>query len=267
MSEARVQSESGAMQESVIDSGWIRPEHREQHVGNIFDDRSLNQRIGDANWKPVMPSEPEHPHDAKIDSLEREVARKKRDEEFSKLRTTEERALYTLREQRESDFQAAEQKAAEKKWLKDQSEPLARLAEIRQAMAESDAGVFNIRDVVKIDQTRKQFSTFGADLKAANKMLSEVEQRFSAVIEQEQLRINAQLMGMQNKMDALKSKLRTTQQPEETESEFDAKLREAVEFQRTLRALEDAGRDDEAQQLVREAVAKREARKAGTANE
>jgi hypothetical protein len=261
---SEIENPDGTKQTTTINANYIPPEHRATNVGNIVDNRSLNQRIGDANFSVVYPKP--DPHDAKIDALEREVARKKRDEEFSKLRTTEERALYTLREQREADFQGAERKAAEKQWLKDQSEPLNRLNELREAMASADAGTFSIQSIVKIDQARKQFSTYGADLKVGQKMLSEIEQHFAAVIEQEQLKIAAQLAGLENKKSALLAKLQTTvKEPEE--SEFDRKLREAVDFQRTLRALEDAGRDDEAQQLVREAVAKREARKAGTANE
>lgn len=264
MSQARVQNEGGTMQESVVANNWVRPEHRENHVGNIVDDRSLNQRIGDANFKPVMPSEPEHKFDPKIDALEKQVAAKKRDEEFSKLRTTEERALYTLREQREADFEADERKAAEKQWLKDQAEPLTRLQEIRQAMAEADPGVFNIGDVVLLDQTRKQFSTYGANLKIGQKMLSQVEQRFAEAVEAETFRISSQLAGLQNKADALKAKLHAIKQPQETESEFDRIMREYAELDRQVAQLRAEGKDDEAIALSRQF---REARKAGTANE
>lgn len=264
MSESAIENSDGVKHESVIANGWVRPEHRENHVGNIHDDRSLNQRIGDANWKPIMPTEVEHQHDGKIDTLEREVAAKRRDAEFGKLKTVEERALYSLREQREADFEAGERKQAEKKWLADQSEPLNRLAELRQAMAEADAGTFSIGSIVKIDQCKKQFSTYGSDLKIAGKMLSEIETQFAAVVEQEQLKIAAQLAGLENKKSALLGKLQRAVTEPEVENPEDKLFKAHYAAVQEAKA---AGKTDLVEHLRHEywsaKIARDEARKAG----
>ena len=252
---------SEARQETVINADYVAPEHRQTAVGNIPDTRNINQKVGDSNWKPVMPTEVEHRHVPKIAELEQEVAARKRDQEFSKLKTVEERALFSLREQREADFEQQERKAAEKQWLQDQSKPLARLAELRQAMAEADPGTFTIKDIVKIDQARKQFSTFGSDLKAGEKMLDSVEQRFAEVMEAEQLKIKAQLMGLENKKNALLAKLRSAV-AEPPESEFDRLISEHREYDGKIQAAKDAGDYDTAHALIKESATRMAARRA-----
>jgi len=224
------------MSETVINATYTPPEHRSNAVGNIKDDRPLNVRIADANFQPVMPEEPDHEFDSRIEQLEKQALAKKRDEEFAKARTPEARELLTLKYRREADLDLADKRQAEKQWLESQSEPLNRLAELREVMSESDAGMFTIADVVAVDKARRQFTTLGSDVKAGQKMLDQIEERYSAAIEQQTFETQAQIASLQNKIQKLKARPLESDEPDE----FDKKMSAAKSYMARMNAAREA---------------------------
>jgi hypothetical protein len=212
---------------------------------NIREDRRREQIQADNRWQPIAPPPTdEHQHDSKIEELEEQVKQSKRDAEFGALKTVEERALYTLREQREKDF-AREDAAKElARHIESVAPQLARLAEIRSAMIDGEG--FTASQVVAIEKTAKQWSNPTACKKTAAQMLRAVEENYNATIEAENDRVLAQIAGLQNKASRLQEKLKPVE-PEPTGLTDEDKL--YVKARAEWEAAREAGNDAEATRL------------------
>ena len=201
-------------QSSVTPAGNYVPPDQRSNIGTATEDRRPEQIRADNYWEPILETEPQHPHDKRIQKLEATVRENKKNAEFAKLKTVEERELFTLKQRREADEREAEHREATKEWVQGVAGELARLRELQQ---EFKSEGFTGSQVAKVEKAIKQFSTMGADLKVAKKMLDEIESTYDAKISKDELALEATILGHSNKIEALKAKRR---KPEPVQTDY-----------------------------------------------
>lgn len=232
-------------QSTVTPGGNYVPPDQRSDVGKATEDRRPEQIRQDNLYQAVMPQEPEHPHDKRIQSLEATVRQKKKDREFSQLKSVEERELFGLKERRAADEREAEHREATDEWVQGVSGELTRLQELKKEFTESEG--YTGSQVASVDRAVKQFSTMGADLKVAKRMLAEIEATYEAKLSKDELELEAKILGHQNLIQQLRDK-RKKAEPKETDY-LTPEDRLFLAAQTEWKAAEEAGNQAEAKRL------------------
>lgn len=234
-----------AEQETAAPASNYTPVDQRADIGQATEDRRSEQIRQDRMYQAVMPELPESEYDSRIQSLEAQVRARKRDREFGRLETVEERSLFTLKELRAADERQADHEAAVVEWVKDVQPQLDRLKELRGEFTSSPN--WKGSDVAEIDRTVIQFSTLGSDLAVAAGMLEKLEAKYQTSLEQAEFETAAEIEGLKNRIAELRAKKKKPEPEPTTElTGEDALFREA---QATWNDATQRGEYDEAKRL------------------